>query len=88
MSETGKEDFRKIVEALENNGSDVEIWNLADMAACNFDTDVDDEGHDIVFYFEKYGREELWERMVAGWEADAYAAAMEDYDMALKPYCN
>ena len=87
MSESAREDFNRIVEALKNDGSDVEIWKLADLASCNFDTDTDDEGHDIAFYFEQYGRDELWERIVAGWESDAYGAAMEDYDAALKPYC-
>lgn len=87
MSESEREDFNRIVEALKNNCPDDEIRNLVEVASCNPETDVDEAGHTIVFYFEEYGRDELWEKMYADWEAEMYAAAMEDYDAALKPYC-
>lgn len=85
MSESEREEFRKIVEALKNNRPDDEIRDLVEKTSCNPETDVDEDGHTIVFYFEEYCREELWERMYADWEAEMYAAAMEDYDLALKP---
>lgn len=88
MTESERADFMKVVEALKNNRPDDEIRNLVEMASFNPDAGVDEDGHDIVFYFEEYGRSDLWEQIFSDWESDAYAAAMDDYDMALKPYCN
>lgn len=88
MSKQEKEDFMKVEEALKNNCPDDEIRNLIEMASFNSESDVDEDGHNIVFYFEEYGRSDLWEQIFSDWESDAYAAAMDDYDMALKPYCN
>ena len=87
MEKTDREVFDLIVHALEYNSPDDDIRKLVEDAYFDFDNFIDESGHNLIFYFEKYERDDLWENMVAEWESDYIAAAMEDYDAALKPYC-
>ena len=86
MTESEKKEFDGIVEALKNGCPDDDIRNMVEDSCFDLESCVDESGHNIVFYFEKYERDDLWESMVADWEADLIAAAMEDYDAARKPY--
>lgn len=86
MTESERKEFEGIVEALKNGCPDEEIRKLVEDSRPYLETCVDESGHNIVFYFEMYERDDLWESMVADWEADFIASAMEDYDAALKPY--
>lgn len=86
MEKTDREVFDLIVHALENNSPDDDIRKLVEDAYFDFDNFTDESGHNLIFYFEKYERDDLWENMVAEWESDYIAAAMEDYDAARKPF--